>query len=70
MSEFRLPNEVKVIAMCAAHQFAHLEALFDAVRAHLPEDTYERSLVDMGQGVASRYSAEMRRTAQPEVCHD
>ncbi|NHH81707.1 hypothetical protein [Burkholderia gladioli] len=70
MSEFRLPNEVKMIAMCAAHQFAHLEALFDAVRAHLPEDTYERSLVDMGQGVASRYSAEMRRTSQPEVCHD
>ncbi|QDH28905.1 MULTISPECIES: hypothetical protein [Burkholderia] len=70
MSEFRLPNEVKMIAMCAAHQFAHLEALFDAVRVHLPEDTYERSLVDMGQGVASRYSAEMRRTAQPEVCHD
>ncbi|MBU9645311.1 hypothetical protein KTF36_25995 [Burkholderia gladioli] len=70
MSEFRLPNEVKMIAMCAAHQFAHLEALFDAVRAHLLEDTYERSLVDMGQGVASRYSAEMRRTAQPEVCHD
>ncbi|WP_186187855.1 hypothetical protein [Burkholderia gladioli] len=70
MSEFRLSNEVKMIAMCAAHQFAHLEALFDAVRAHLPEDTYERSLVDMGQGVASRYSAEMRRTAQPEVCHD
>lgn len=70
MSEFRLPNEVKMIAMCAAHQFAHLEALFDAIRAHLPEDTYERSLVDMGQGVASRYSAEMRRTAQPEVCHD
>ncbi|OXI85709.1 hypothetical protein CFB50_13750 [Burkholderia sp. AU33423] len=70
MSEFRLPNEVKMIAMCAAHQFAHLEALFDAVRSHLEEGTYERALVDMGQGVASRYSAEMRRTAQPEVCHD
>lgn len=70
MSEFRLPNEVTMIAMCAAHQFAQLEALFDAVRSHLPEGTYERSLVDMGQGVASRYSAEMRRTAQPEVCHD
>ncbi|HDR9093083.1 hypothetical protein QZM46_16250 [Burkholderia vietnamiensis] len=70
MSEFRLPNEAAMVAMCAAHQFAHLEALFDAVRSHLPEGTYERSLVDMGQGVASRYSADMRRTAQPEVCHD
>ncbi|UQO33882.1 hypothetical protein [Burkholderia cepacia] len=70
MSEFRLPNEAAMVAMCAAHQFAHLEALFDAVRSHLPEGTYERSLVDMGQGVASRYSAEMRRTSQPEACHD
>ncbi|AIP61829.1 MULTISPECIES: hypothetical protein [pseudomallei group] len=70
MSEFRLPNEVTRIAICAARQFAQLAALLDAVRSHLPEGTYERSLVDMGQGVASRYSAEMRRTAQPEVCHD
>ncbi|AIO25420.1 hypothetical protein DF141_07915 [Burkholderia cenocepacia] len=70
MSKYRLPNEVTMIAMCAAHQFAQLEALFDAVRSHLAEGTYERALVDMGQGVASRYSAEMRRTAQPEVCHD
>ncbi|WP_334010730.1 hypothetical protein [Burkholderia cepacia] len=70
MSKYRLPNEAAMVAMCAAHQFAHLEALFDAVRSHLPEGTYERSLVDMGQGVASRYSAEMRRTAQPEVRHD
>ncbi|MCM2481835.1 hypothetical protein ACVCIC_29000 [Burkholderia glumae] len=70
MSKFRLPNEVTMIAMCAAHQFAQLEALFDAVRSHLAEGTYERALVDMGQSVASRYSAEMHRTAQPEVCHD
>ncbi|KWD66694.1 hypothetical protein WL68_11940 [Burkholderia cepacia] len=70
MSKYRLPNEVAMIAMCAAHQFGQLEALFDAVRSHLAEGTYERALVDMGQSVASRYSAEMRRTAQPEVCHD
>ncbi|WGS46961.1 hypothetical protein LFL97_32840 [Burkholderia sp. JSH-S8] len=70
MADQRLPKEVVRIAMCAAHQFAHLEALFDAVRSHLPEGTYERSLVDMGHGVASQYSAEMRRTAQPEACHD
>ncbi|EXI99520.1 hypothetical protein [Burkholderia pseudomallei] len=69
MSKFRLPNEVTMIAMCAADQFAQLEALFDAVRSHLPEGSYERSLVDMGQGVASRYSAEMRRTAMSEVRH-
>ncbi len=54
MSEFRLPNEVKMIAMCAAHQFAQLEALFDAVRSHLAEGTYEPALVDMGQAGARR----------------
>ncbi len=55
MSKYRLPNEVTMIAMCAAHQFAQLEALFDAVRSHLAEGTYERALVDMGQRVARRY---------------
>ncbi|MBR8304286.1 hypothetical protein KDW49_26600 [Burkholderia dolosa] len=70
MSKYRPPSEVTMIAMCAAHQFAQLEALLDAVRSHLAEGTYERALVDMGQSVASRYSADMRRTAHPEVCHD
>lgn len=69
MSDLRVPKEVATIAACAADQFAHLEALFDAVRAHLTGSTYERSLVDMGQVVASRYSAEMRRVAQAEVHH-
>ncbi len=70
MSEFRLPNEVKMIAMCAAHQRPQLEAVFAAGRSLLAAAPTARARLDMGQGVASRYSAEMRRTAQPEVCHD
>lgn len=52
--------EAALIASCAADYLARLEALFDAIREHLEENTYPYSLADLGQGVASQYSADMR----------
>ncbi|RKT98999.1 hypothetical protein C7H84_33755 [Burkholderia sp. Nafp2/4-1b] len=70
MSDLRVPKEAAMVTACVAEQFAQLEAPIDAVRARLTKCTYECSLVDMGHSVASRYSTEMRCTAQPEACHD
>ncbi|WP_258170631.1 hypothetical protein [Burkholderia cepacia] len=69
MANHGLLQEASMIAACAADQFANLEALFDAIRQHLDEFTYERSLVEMGRDVASQYSASMRRLSQPEARH-
>ncbi|APD36564.1 hypothetical protein [Burkholderia pseudomallei] len=69
MVDSRLLQDATMIAACAADQFANLEALFDAIRQHLDEFTYERSLVDMGRDVASQYGARMRTLSQPEVAH-
>ncbi|MFA8328163.1 hypothetical protein ACEPT7_22950 [Burkholderia ubonensis] len=52
MSEFRLPNEVKMIAMCAAHQFAHLEALFD----ELPT-TVQTWPIDNGRKIINNHAS-------------
>ncbi|GAB7536112.1 hypothetical protein [Burkholderia sp. 3C] len=67
MADACLSTQFAMFATSAARRFAHLEALFDAVRLHLPEGTYERSLVDMGLGVAGRYAVDMRLAMQREV---
>ncbi|AOK47820.1 hypothetical protein WT60_13915 [Burkholderia sp. MSMB617WGS] len=69
MANQGLLQEASMIAACAADQFANLEALFDAIRQHLDEFTYERSLVEMGRDVASQYSASMRHLSKPEASH-
>jgi hypothetical protein len=70
MRNLSLPQEATMIASCAADQFARLEAMFDAIREHLSDGTYAHSLADVGQGVASQYSANMRNLSQSEVRHD
>ncbi|WP_244121239.1 hypothetical protein [Burkholderia gladioli] len=69
MADQGLLQDASMIALCAADQFANLEALFDAIRQHLDESTYERSLVEMGRDVASQYGASMRRLSQSEASH-
>lgn len=68
VTEYRVHAE-KLLLLADVSALGRLSAR-ETSQLHLAEGTYERSLVDMGQSVASRYSAEMRRTAQPEVCHD
>ncbi|CAG4908360.1 hypothetical protein [Paraburkholderia saeva] len=58
--------EAVFIASCAADYLERLEAMFDAIREHLKENTYPYSLADLGQGIASQYSADMRRLADAE----
>lgn len=62
-------DDVCLVASCAAEHLERLEALFDAIRDHLERDTYVRSLAELGQSIASTYSAEMKTFAKPEGSH-
>ncbi|AJK45385.1 hypothetical protein [Burkholderia plantarii] len=70
MADLQLPREAALIASSAADQFARLEAMFDAIRAYLPEGMYEHALAGIGQCVASHYATNMRGLSRSEVRHD
>lgn len=44
----------------------HLEALFDALRTQLDEDTYAHSLADLGQNTASCYVGQITHFSRTE----
>lgn len=54
----------ELAAQNAADQFAHLEALFDAIRDQAAPKSHLQSLADLGQRVASRYSAEATKLSE------
>ncbi len=63
MADLQLPKEATLIASTPTDPFTKLDAMFDAIRAYLPDGLYEHSLASIGQCVASRGADGMRGLA-------